>query len=185
MDDEDARAREDQRHGVGAARAAGDRGRSAAEPRAHPAREARRDRVDGGEGPRPRGADPRHPEAAVRSRRRRRRRVVLPREGSRRAGDVAQQPARVAGVFGVARRRAARRAAPPLDRRREAARVDPVDRAPVRRRADVLRHAPAQRDRRLDARAVGHDAACARCSTWTRSSASSRPSRTRRRRRRC
>jgi hypothetical protein len=64
---------------------------------------------------------------------------------------TAQQPAGLARLRRLDGGRAARHAAAALHARRKAAAVDPVDRPPERRRADVLRHDPAQRGRRLDA----------------------------------
>ncbi len=72
------------------------------------------------------------------------------------AGDAAQQPARLAVVRRLDGGRAARCAAAAVHGRGQAAAVDPLDRPPVRRRADVLRHDPAQRGARLDAHAAGH-----------------------------
>ena len=73
----------------------------------------------------------------------------------------------------------------PAQRRRQAARRDLLDRAPLGRRAHVLRDAAAERRAGLDARAVGHDQPARAASTWTRSSASSRRPRSRPRRSRC
>ena len=89
--------------------------------------------------------------------RRARPRGVLPGEGPLRAGDPAQQPPGRPGLRRLARGRAARhrRAAPHA--RRQAPRRDLLDRAPVRRRAHVLRLAAPERDARLDAGAVRHD----------------------------
>ena len=57
----------------------------------------------------------------------------------------------------LARRRTARRAAAALHAGGQAAALDHLDRPPHRRRADVLRHDPAQRSDRLDAVAAGHE----------------------------
>ena len=84
------------------------RRRPGAEPRAHPAVDDPERRVVQGREPRPGGADPPHPAAAVHARRRARPRGVLPGEGSLRAGDARQRPARRAGLRAVAGRRAAR-----------------------------------------------------------------------------
>ncbi len=80
----------------------------------------------------------------------------------------------------------------PLDMQRmlvtpegQAARVDLLDRAPVRRRADVLRDAAVERDGGVDARAERARRRCARSTTWTRSSGSSRRSPSRPRSGRC
>ena len=51
----------------------------------------------------------------------------------------------------------------------QAPRRDLLDRAPRRRRADVLRVAAAQRGARVDATAVAAPSSCARSSTWTKS----------------
>ena len=108
-----------------------DRSRPAPEPRAHPAGDdpagglARRTR------PRPRGADPRDPEAAGPANRSHGARGVLSLEGPIRARDARQQPARFARLRHVARRRAARRRAAAVRRVGQAARVDRLDRAPL------------------------------------------------------
>ena len=70
-------------------------------------------------------------------------------------------------------------------RRRQAARRDLLDRAPLGRRAHVLRDAAAERRAGLDARPVGHDQPARARSTWTRSSATSRRPPSRPRRSRC
>ena len=67
------------------------------------------------------------------------------------------------------------------DAARQAARLDLFDRASRRQSADVLRRAAAECGRRVDADADRARRACARWSTWTRSSDSSRRSRIRRR----
>ena len=103
------------------------------------------------------GADPRARAAALRARRRARARVLLSGAGPLRARRRAQQPARLAGVRSVARGRPARRRPPPPHGGRAAAPRGAVDRAPLRRRAHVLRHPPPLRGRGVDARAAGHD----------------------------
>ena len=100
-------------------------------------------------------------DAALRARRRARARVVLPRARALRARERAQQPARLAGVRGVARGRAARRRRACSARRTGAAPLGALDRPPRRRGAHVLRDAAPLRARRVDARAAG-DAVAAR-----------------------
>ncbi len=67
-----------------------------------------------------------------------------------------EQPARLAQLCRLDRRRAARRRPAALHARGQAAAVDRVDRASVGRRANVLRHHFAQRDSELGAHAAGH-----------------------------
>ena len=67
----------------------------------------------------------------------------------------------------------------------QTAAFDSVDRPSFRRRADVLRHHPAERNDQLDADAIGHIKPAQRCSTWTRCSATSPPRPIHRQRRRC
>ena len=151
----DARARRDDGHESSGA--AGHRRGPDQEPRAHPALHAHRRHVAQGPGSRSRRADPVDPEAARRAHRRDGPRRVLPGRQALRAGDVDQQPAGRARLQRVDGRRAARRPAPALHDGGEAARVDPLDRAPERRRAHVLRVAAAEPGARLDAPAAGHD----------------------------
>ena len=87
---------------------------------------------------------------------------------------------RLAGLRHLDAGRAARRAAPAVHARGQAAHLDHLHRASQRCRAHVHRHAGAQRSHRVDAQPVGHGSACAPSSTWTRSSASSRRPRIRR-----
>ena len=156
------------------------------EPRAHPARDHPRRRVARGARPRPGLAHP------GRSRRRPSTRVGVldlesfyPRQGALRAGDGAQQPARLAGLRRVAGGRAARHRAACSGRPR-ASRASPI--FSIAHLSDAERmffvslllnqvlagcaRSPAPR-------------ACARSSTWTRSSATSRPSPIRRPSGRC
>ena len=120
-------------------------------------RQAARDRLARGHRPGSGGADPADPVAADHAHRRPRTGRVLPGQGALRPGDGAEQPARGAGLRPVAHGRAARHRVVPAHARRTAARGGVLDRAPERRRADVLRVAAAQRDPRLGAHAVGHD----------------------------
>jgi hypothetical protein len=75
------------------------------------------------------------------------------------ARDGDQQPARLARLRHLDDRRTARRAAPAVHSRRQAAHLDHLDRAPFRSRAHVHRDAGAERVDRLDARAIGHSVA--------------------------
>ena len=125
-------------------------------------------------------------QTAARSRSRRvRPRVVLSREGSVRAGDDAQQPAGRARVRGLAGGRAARHRPHALHPGGQAADVDLLDRPPGRRGADVLRHRSCSTRCSAGCAPSRAPPACGRCSTWTRSSATSRRWPIRRRRRRC
>ena len=83
--------------------------------------------------------------------------------------------------------KAIRWTSPPAPTRRDgqAARADLLDRAPGRRRADVLRVAAAQSGRWRGCERSRARPACARSSTWTRSSATFRRSRIRRPSARC
>ncbi len=144
----------DRRRPAGAGR---DRGRRRPRPRRDPALGDPRGGLGRGAQPRPGGAGGRGPEAAVRAGGRPPARLVLPRQGPLRPGAGAEQPAGVAGLRGLAGRGAARDPAAALHRRRQAAAGGAVDRAPLGRRADVLRHAAAQRAGGLDADAARHD----------------------------
>ena len=146
--------RRDRDRPAGAAR---HRRRSDQEPRAHPALEPPRRGLGQRPVARHRRADRADPAAAVRQDRRARPRLVLPAEGSLRARAGAQQPARRAGLPALDAGRAARRRQLPAQRRGQAARRDLLDRAPLGRRADVLRDAAPERRAGVDARAVGHD----------------------------
>ena len=168
IDRENAGSSGRRRRGRGAARSGDDdreqparparpRRRPGAQPRSHPSLHHRADGLEPRAGPRPRGADPADSGAAGGARRRDRPRVVLPGQGAFRPGDVAQQPARVAWLRRVDGGRAARRESAALHGRRQAARLDLLDRAPRRRGADVLRVAAPQPDRRVDAPAEWHD----------------------------
>ena len=99
--------------------------------RDHPRR-----RLARGARPRPGRAHPGDPDAARRARRRDRPRVVLPRQGALRAGDAAQQPARLAGLRRVDAGRAARRGPHALHARGQAA-----DRRSSRSRTSATRSA--------------------------------------------
>ena len=134
-----------------------DRRRPAAEPRAHPALDDPRARVAQGARPRPRGADPADPDAA-----RSTRVGVLDLESFFPAkerfalamGSTTCSPRRASPPGSRASRSTWRAAAHGGG---QAARRDLLHRPPRRRRAHVLRHAAAERDARLDARAVRHD----------------------------
>ena len=136
--------------GLGAAGAPGDRGRPDLQPRAHPAGQRARPRLAGGPRPRHGGLHPRRAVAAVRQGRRDRPGDLLPRQGAVRPGDEAEQPDRLARVRRLDGGRVARRRQPALHHGGQAAAVDPLDRPPVGRRADVLRHDPPERGAGLD-----------------------------------
>ncbi len=155
--DAEARRRSDRRDRDRPAGAARHRRRPDQEPRAHPALEHPRRGLGQRPGARHPRADRADPAAAVRQDRRARPRLLLPAEGPLRARDGAQQPARRAGLPALDAGRAARRRAPAAQRRRQAAGRDLLDRAPLGRRAHVLRDAAPERRAGLDARPVGHD----------------------------
>ena len=125
--------------------------------RAHSHLDPARYRVASGTRSRRGRAHPADPVAAGHQGRRPRAGSVLPVQGSLRAGDGAQQPARGAWLQRLDGGRAARPSTHPAHVCRQAARRDLLDRAPERRRAHVLRLAAAQSDAGMDARAVGHD----------------------------
>ena len=129
-----------------------------------------------GRGPGPGQADHGRAEAAVPPGGRVRRGHLLPGEGPLRAGHGAEQHHRLAQLRRLAAGRAAGHRQPALHAGRQAAAQHLLHRPPQRRRAHVLRHDPAGADHQLDARASRAPPACARCSTWTRCSATSRPS---------
>ena len=157
MDDRELFAERVAHDGDEPADAGGDRGRARAKPRAHPADVDPRGDVVRRPRRRSRGADPADPDAARAAHRRARTRVVLPRVGTVRPGDRVQQPAGGAWLRYVAGRRAPRHRPPALHGGGQAARLDPLDRAPRRPRAHVLRVAAAERVAGLDALAAGHD----------------------------
>ena len=136
--------------------------------------------------PHARGADPRRRRPAVRQARRAAAGERLPAARARGPDARAQQPAGVAAFRGLARGRPARRREAAAHRGRPPAAVDRVHGAPGRRRA-ALRDRPAPRQGQdLDAPPARHLASCARSSTWTRSTGTSRPiPRTRRPSARC
>ena len=134
-----------------------------------------------GAGPRPRRADPADPGAADRARRRDRPRVVLPGEGALRAWRCRST---------TCSRRPASRRGWRASRSTCSACSTPPDGRPRVSIFSIAHLGDAERmffvslllepDRRVDAAAERARRACARSSTWTRSSATSRRSRTRR-----
>ncbi len=112
-------------------------------------------------------------------------RSVLPGLGPLRAGHETQQRAGRAGLRHLARRRPARHREAALHIGGQAADRGRLDRAPRRRRADVLRGAAARAGAGVDALRSAAPRRCARCSTWTSSSDSCRRPRIRRARCRC
>ena len=140
-----------------------------------------------GPGPRPRGRrpDPGVARPAVRDPRRDAGRRLLPRAKPQGARDEAERAHCLTELPGLDARRAPRRRPPVLRRRRQAAGVGDVHRAPRRRRAAVLRDAGYWARCSRGCASSPARARCARSCTWTRSSATSRPAPTRRRRRSC
>ena len=102
----------------------------APEPRAHPARRPSSTGPGAAGRTRPAGSDPAGASAAGRAGRRARPGVVLPGQGPLRAGDGAEQPARLAGVRGLDGRRAARHR-PPARTRPRASRASPSSPSPT------------------------------------------------------
>ena len=131
--------------------------RTAAEPRAHARDRPLRGRVGGGTEPRSGHADSAGPDPTLHQSRGRRPRRVLSGEGEVRAGDADQRAAGRPGVCPVDGRRASRPCQPPLHAQGKATGGGLLDRAPGRRRTDVLRVTAAQPDRRLDAWADRND----------------------------
>ena len=127
------------------------RRRSREEPRAHPAVDDRRRRLEEGREPRARRAHPADSAASGHAHWCPRRRFVLPGEGPLRAGDADQRSARRARIPVVARRRAARHRSDAVHVRWQAADLDRLDRAPRRSRAHVHRRAHRQRGAGVDA----------------------------------
>ncbi len=149
-------ARADHLGRVGSVGLARHRCRSLAEPRAHPALESVRHGLEGRPRRRPGGPDPRHSKTADRQDRRRAAGKLLSGKGPLRPGDAAQQSAGLARLLGLAHGRTARHPAVAVHLGRQTAAVDPVDRPPVRLRADVLPDDPVQRGAGLDAEPVRH-----------------------------
>ena len=124
--------------------------------------------------------------AALRQDRRPAARDGLPAQGAPGPHDGAQQPARLAVVRELAGGGAARRGPPAARPGREAAPVDRLDRAPRPTRSGSSSPRSSSTRSRPGCAGRAGRRACARSSTWTRSSATSRPTRrTRRRSARC